>query len=67
MIGLFPLSSLFYFRVGKSIGKDINRKKAKPMHRADSRPNNPDKSMWISLFGVLIIIAAVIIKDLTMS
>ena len=37
------------------------------MHKADSRPNNPDKSMWISLFGALFIIAVVIITNLTMS
>jgi hypothetical protein len=37
------------------------------MHKADSRPNNPDKPMWISLFGTLFIIAVVIITNLTMS
>jgi len=36
------------------------------MHKADSRLNNPDKSMWISFFGVLVIIAGVIITNLTM-
>lgn len=36
------------------------------MHRADSRPNNPDKSMWVSLFGALVIIAVVIVTKLAM-
>ena len=36
------------------------------MHKTDSRPTNPDKSMWISFFGSLIIIAAVITTSLAM-
>lgn len=59
-------NSLFHSKVGKTIGEDINRKKAQFMNKADSRPNNPDKSMWISLFGVLVIIAGVILTNLTM-
>lgn len=59
-------NSLFHSIVDKRIVNDINRKKAQFMHKADSRPNNPDKSMWISLFGTLVIIAVVIITNLTM-
>lgn len=65
MIGLLLLISLFYSKVGKSIGEDIKRRKAQFMNKADSRPNNPDKSMWLSLFGTLAIIAVVIITSLT--
>lgn len=32
----------------------------------DHRPYNPDKSMWLSLFGSLVIITIVIITNLTM-
>lgn len=35
-------------------------------HDTDHRPDNPDKSMWLSLFGALVIIAVIIITNLTM-